>query len=54
MDNTEFNSSAEFSDDHLTPEQFHICREKGTEAPFSGEHCDYKGNGIFVCVCCNA
>ena len=36
----------------LTPEEFHVCREKGTERPFSGKYNDYKGDGVFVCKCC--
>ena len=36
----------------LTAEQFHICREKGTEAPFTGKHYNSKENGIYRCVCC--
>lgn len=38
----------------LTPEQFHICREKGTEPAFTGKYYDHKGNGLYRCVCCNA
>ena len=36
----------------LTPEQFNICRQKGTEPPFTGKYADCKDEGIFHCVCC--
>tara|TARA_A100001037_G_scaffold288324_1_gene298785 strand:- start:82 stop:477 length:396 start_codon:yes stop_codon:yes gene_type:complete len=36
----------------LTPEQFHITREAGTEAPFSGLYCDTKSDGVYKCLCC--
>jgi len=36
----------------LTPEEFYVCRQKGTEHPFTGKYNDFKGNGIFVCKCC--
>ena len=36
----------------LTSEQFEICRNKGTEPPFSGEYNDCKEKGIYTCVCC--
>lgn len=36
----------------LTPEQFEVCRKKGTERPFSGEYYDCKGKGIYQCVAC--
>jgi len=36
----------------LTPEQYEICRNKGTERPFSGEYNDCKEKGIYKCVCC--
>ena len=36
----------------LTAEQFYICRQKGTEPAFSGKYHDYKGDGLYRCVCC--
>ncbi len=36
----------------LTPEQFEICRNKGTERPFSGEYFDSKDEGSYQCACC--
>jgi peptide methionine sulfoxide reductase msrA/msrB len=37
----------------LTPEQYNITREQGTEPPFTNEFRDLKENGIFVCISCN-
>ena len=31
----------------LTPEQFHVCRQAGTEPPFSGKFNSFKEKGIF-------
>lgn len=36
----------------LSPEQYHILREKGTEAPFTGELLYNKDNGMYVCAAC--
>lgn len=38
----------------LTPEQFVVCRQKGTEPPWSGQFVDFKGKGIYKCVCCGS
>src|SRR3954468_18497042 len=38
----------------LTPEQYHILRQKGTEAPFTGKLLNEKGTGDFVCGACGA
>jgi peptide-methionine (R)-S-oxide reductase len=36
----------------LTPEQYAVCRRKGTEAPFSGEYNAEKRQGVYHCACC--
>ena len=36
----------------LTPEQYRIARQKGTERAFSGEYAHTKDEGTYKCVCC--
>lgn len=37
----------------LSAEQYHVTREAGTEAPFSGEYCDHEAPGHYHCICCD-
>ena len=36
----------------LTPEQYHVLREKGTEKPFTGEYDQHFEKGMYVCAGC--
>ncbi len=36
----------------LTPEQYKVCRRKGTERPFTGALLNDKRKGTYVCACC--
>lgn len=36
----------------LTPEQYRILREKGTETAFSGKYAEFDEDGIYVCAGC--
>ena len=38
----------------LTPEQFKITRQGGTERAFTGAYWNHKGTGSYRCVCCGA
>ncbi len=50
---TDFKSKTEEEwKEQLTPEQFEICRKKGTERPFSGEYVETKTRGTYHCLCC--
>ena len=37
----------------LTPEQYHVTREAGTERAFTGAFHDCKDKGIYKCICCD-
>jgi peptide-methionine (R)-S-oxide reductase len=36
----------------LTADQYQVCRNKGTERPFTGEYYDTKTPGTYKCVAC--
>jgi len=36
----------------LTPEEYHVCRQKGTEGAFTGAYWDSKEKGVYQCACC--
>ena len=44
-------SEAEWRE-QLTPEQYEVCRNKGTERAFTGKYWDTKDPGIYQCACC--
>ena len=38
----------------LTPEQYRVTREAGTERAYSGEYCSTKTPGTYLCICCGS
>ena len=37
----------------LTPEQFKVTQQCGTEAPFTGQYVNHREQGDYTCICCN-
>jgi peptide-methionine (R)-S-oxide reductase len=46
-------SEAEWRE-QLTEKQFRVCREKGTERPFTGDLLHCEDQGVYQCVCCES
>jgi peptide-methionine (R)-S-oxide reductase len=40
--------------ERLTPEQYRVARQGGTERAFSGIYWNHKGQGTYACICCGA
>lgn len=51
---TKVNKSEQEWRQELSPEQYQVLREKGTEAPFSGTYVDAKEDGSYRCAACGA
>jgi len=47
------NKSDEDWQKELTPEQYQITRNKGTERPYTGKYWDFKESGVYKCTCCD-
>lgn len=50
---TAMNNDSEKPKKQLTPEQFRVTQQCGTEPPFSGKYYDHKAAGTYLCVCCD-
>jgi len=46
------NKTEEDWKNELTPEQYAVCRQKGTERAFAGAYYDCKDKGVYRCICC--
>lgn len=40
--------------EQLTPLQYQVTQQKGTERPFTGEYYKHKENGVYTCIVCGA
>jgi peptide-methionine (R)-S-oxide reductase len=40
--------------ERLTPEQYRVARQGGTERAFTGAYWNHKGRGTYACICCGA
>lgn len=48
----ENNSNEQKTKSKLTPEQYDVCFNKGTEPPFSGKYYNCKDKGVYKCISC--
>ncbi len=46
------NHSEDYWREKLSPEEYRVCREKGTEPPFTGQYWNVFDDGIYRCRCC--
>jgi len=53
MTKTRTELSRESLKERLSPEQYHVTQEHGTERPFTGEHLACKDHGTYCCVVCD-
>lgn len=51
---SQVNKSEEQWREQLTPAEYHVLREAGTEAPFIGEYTDTETEGVYKCRACQA
>jgi peptide-methionine (R)-S-oxide reductase len=40
--------------EELTPDEYHVLRQKGTEAPFTGRYVHTKDDGVYTCAACGS
>lgn len=52
--NTKISKTPQEWKETLSPLAYKVCREHGTEAPFTGEFYNHHDDGIYHCVCCGA
>ncbi len=50
--NDKIQKSAQEWQQELTPDQYRVLREKGTERAFTGEYYDNKDSGVYTCAAC--
>ncbi len=52
MQNERVNKTDQEWREELTPEQYQVCRRKGTERAFTGDYHDCEEPGVYRCICC--